>query len=45
MIKWIARRGHGITRVEVFDETMTEIIFETKYGFYSVDIEGGDHKY
>ena len=45
MIKWIARRGKGIKRVEVFDETLTEIVFETRGGYVSVDIEGSDHKY
>lgn len=45
MIKWIARRGHGIQRIECFDETDRDIIFETKYGFMSAAREGGDHKY
>ena len=45
MVKWIARRGHGISRVKVYDETDTEIIFENKYGFMAVDREGSNHKY
>ena len=45
MIKYVARRGHGIQRVECFDETDTEIVFETKYGFMAVDIEGSNHRY